>query len=397
MGDKSSQMTSFSALKPNQVPEMARLEHDAFNMPEEACIGWIERTGVENWRGLWDDKSELQGGLIRIPMGQWFGGKVVSMTGLAGVAVSTLGRGRGVGQALMRGTLEEMRAEGTGLSALYGSTTSFYRRCGYERSGSRYTVEVPLRELTCRGGPLDVRPLQEGDHAQVERLQADHVQGHGCLKRGPYLWQRVRGPRGMTAKGFGFFRGETLEGYTYLVKEPGQGFQDNTVEASDLVLTSADAVSTFLGLLAGHRAFFTTARWPSPPCSPLLMKMKEPWSYRVSLDEHWLLRIVHLPNALTQRGYPTETEQELHLYLEDPWFPENSGAWLLRVAGGVGELERGGRGEFCLGIGAFASLYSGFASPRDLALSDQLQASDASQRAAHQIFAGTAPELVDFF
>ncbi len=390
-------MTIFSPLRLDDVPAMASLEHDAFNMPEEACVGWIERTGVENWRGLWDDKSELQGGLIRIPMGQWFGGKAVSMTGLAGVAVSTLGRGRGVGKALMRGTLEEMRAEGTGLSALYGSTTSFYRRCGYERSGSRYVVEVPLRELTCRGGPLEVRPLGEADQVRVEALQAAHVRGHGCLKRGPYLWQRVRGPRGMTAKGFGFFRGETLEGYTYLVKEAGQGFQDNTVEASDLVLTTPDAVSTFLGLLAGHRAFFTTARWSSPPCSPLLMLMDEPWSYKVGLFEHWLLRVVHLPNALTQRGYPSGVVQELHLVLEDPWFPENSGAWVLRVAGGTAELEQGGRAEFKLGIGAFASLYSGFASPRDLVLSGQLEAPESALGVASEIFGGAVPELTDFF
>lgn len=390
-------MISFVPLDSSQLVRMARIEHEAFNMPEEACLRWIERTGIKEWRAVLDSRNEPQGGLIRIPMGQWYGGRVVGMTGLAGVAVSYSGRGQGVGQALMRGALEEMRGEGTALSALYGSTTSFYRRCGYERAGARHLVEIPLRELSGRGGPLDIRPLREADAPQVEALQAEHVRGQGCLLRGPYLWQRVRGPRGMTARGFGFFREGVLEGYAYLVTEAGQGFQDNTVEASDLCLTTADAVTTFLGLLAGHRAFFTTARWPSPPCSPLLLLMEEPWSYRVTLHEHWMLRIVHLSAALTERGYPEHLEEELHLRVDDPWFDANGGDWVLRVRRGKAEVHSGGKGEFRLGIGPLASLYSGFASPEVLKLSRRLEASEEAMRTAARLFGGAVPELADFF
>ena len=254
-----------------------------------------------------------------------------------------------------------------------------------------------MRELPGRRGPLQVRELSEADFPQLEALYAQHVTGQGCLRRGPYLWQRVRGPRGRKARGFGFFRGESLQGYTYLLTETGQGFQDNTVEASDLCLTTADAVATFLGLLAGHRAFFTTARWPSSACSPLLMLMEEPWSYRLRLDEHWLLRIVDLAAALTERGYPEGVSEQLHLRVEDPWFADNSGDWLLKVEQGRAELSRGGRGEFVLGIAALASLYSGFASPRALRCAGLLTAPEATEGAAWRIFGGAAPELTDFF
>ncbi len=390
-------MMSFVSLDSSQLARMARIEHEAFSMPEEACLGWIERTGIKEWRALLDSRGEPQGGLIRIPMGQWYGGRAVGMTGLAGVAVSYCGRGQGVGQALMRGALEEMRGEGTALSALYGSTTSFYRRCGYERAGARHLVEISLRELSARGGPLDIRPLREADAPEVEALQARHVRGQACLLRGPYLWQRVRGPRGMTARGFGFFREGSLEGYAYLVTESGQGFQDNTVEASDLCLTTADAVATFLGLLAGHRAFFTTARWPSPPCSPLLLLMEEPWSYKVTLHEHWMLRIVHLAGALIERGYPEHLEEELHLRVEDPWFADNSGDWVLRVRHGKTEVHPGGKGDFRIGIGPLASLYSGFASPEVLRLSRRLEAPEEAMLTAARLFGGAIPELADFF
>lgn len=366
-------------------------------MGEDVCAGWLERTGLEQWRVLLDEQDAPRGGLLRIPMGQRFGDRVVSMTGLAGVAVSLAGRGQGLGQTLMRGALSEMRDEGTALSALYGSTTSFYRRCGYQRAGARYMMEVPLRELPGRSGPLQVRELSEADFSQVEALYAQHVTGQGCLQRGPYLWQRVRGPRGMTAKGFGFYRGDRLEGYTYLLTALGQGLEDNVVEASDLCLATSDAVTTFLGLVAGHRAMYKLARWPSAACSPLMFFLEEPWSYQLRLHEHWMLRIVHLEAALTQRGYREDLREELHLRVDDPWFVSNSGDWVLQVEHGQADLRPGGRGELAVGIGALASLYSGFASPQALHCAGLLTAPEEAQRAAWRIFGGQTPELADFF
>jgi predicted acetyltransferase len=390
-------MSSYRPITSDQVPQMAALIAESFNLPQPQSQTWIERSGVENWRALFDDQSGLVGGLMRIPMAQWFGGQAVSMTGLAGVAVSPVGRGKRQGQQLIRNCLEEMWEEGTALSALYCSTTSFYRRCGYERAGCRFTAEVPVRELPSRSGPLQVRALTAEDHPQVEELQARYVQHHGALVRGPYLWVRVRGPRGMVAQGYGFFRGEQLEGYTYLIKQSGASWQDNVLEATDLVLPTPDTVASFLGLLAGHRAFFPTARWPSPPNSPLLLALPEPWQLKLSLTEQWMLRIVRLRQALSQRGYPPLLQAQLHLQVEDPWFEENAGAWVLQVEQGTANLERGGEGQLRLDIGTLAALYSGFMSAEDLALAGRLSGDAETLATASAIFGGWTPMLADFF
>jgi len=387
-------MSSYAPLPADEIALMAQLVADSFNMSEDKCELWIRRSGLENWRALKD--PTLLGGLMRIPMAQRFGGRQVSMTGLAGVAVATTGRGQRIGQRLMRESLTEMHAEGTALSALYGSTTSFYRRCGYERAGSRFLAEVPLRDLPSRSGPLEVRLLTPDHHAEVEAFQARHVTNHGSLVRGPYLWVRVRGPRGMTAQGYGFYRDNTLEGYTYLVKHQ-RTLQDNSLEATDVVLTTADALATFLGLLAAHRAFFTSACWPSPPASALLLSATEPWQFSLRLEEHWLLRIVSLEQAITQRGYPSNLSGELHLDLQDPWFPENSGRWVVRVEQGAATIEAGGRGDLNLDIGALASLYTGFLSAESLALASRAQGSREALARASAIFGGWTPELADFF
>ncbi len=389
-------MTRFAHLQESQIPTMARIVSDAFNMDEAKCALWIERSKLENWRAL-AEGEQILGGLLRFDMGQWYGGRPVGLTGLAGVAISTAGRGRRAGQELMRATLQEIRDQGTALSALYGSITPFYRRCGYERAGSRLMAEVSLRELPGRSGPLEVRDLSEGDHAEVEAFYAQHVRQHGALLRCPYLWVRVRGPRGKTAQGYGFYRDGRLEGYTYLVKELGD-FKHNTLEATDVVLTTPDAVQTFLGLLAGHRAFFTHASWPSPASSALLLQIPEIWQYGLKLEEHWMLRIVHLERALTERGYAAHLQGELHLQVEDPWFEENSGRWLVKVEGGRATVERGGDGSVGLDIGALAALYTGFMSAESLALAGRLSGASEPLALATAVFGSNGPpDLPDFF
>lgn len=387
----------YAPAHPDQLSDLGQLIADCFNTTPESSQGWIERSGLEHWRVLAElPESTPQAALLRIPMAQWFAGKAVAMTGLAGVAVSSFARGKGVGQQLMRRTLEEMREEGTALSALYGSTTSFYRRCGYERAGSRWMAEVNLKELQFRGGPLEVRPLSESSESEVETLRAREVRQSGSLVRGPYLWNRVRRPRGKAAEGYGFYEGGILRGYTYVVREP-QGFRDHVMEATDVVLTTPESVATFLGLLTGQRPFFKTARWPSPPGSALLLALTEPWQYRLQMEEHWLLRIVHLEAALSSRGYPPEVREELTLEIVDPWLAANSGPWRLSIEHGQGYVSRASSAEVCLPIGTLAPLFSGFVGARELWLTGQLQASPENLQKLERMFVAPAPELHDFF
>ena len=70
---------------------------ESFNQPPGKARPWVEASGRENWRVVVDE--EPVAGAMLIPMGQWFGGRVVGMTGLAGVVVSARARGRGVGKS----------------------------------------------------------------------------------------------------------------------------------------------------------------------------------------------------------------------------------------------------------------------------------------------------------
>ena len=84
--------------------------------------------------------------------------------------------------------------------------------------------------------------------------------------------------------------------------------------------------------------------------------------------------------------------------LEDEILTENSGAWTLRVADGRGQLEAGGEEGPRFGIGAFSSLYTGWASTHTLARTGLLTGGSPSQlRELDAAFAGPTPWMMDEF
>ena len=103
----------------------------AFGPPPAEAREWFVRGGIENAR-LARLGAKAVGGLLEIPMGQWFGGRSVPMLGLAGVAVAPEARGKRVAWALVTHALREARQRGIALSALYPATLTLYRACGYE-------------------------------------------------------------------------------------------------------------------------------------------------------------------------------------------------------------------------------------------------------------------------
>ena len=175
--------------------QIIRLESEAFGVDHEACQHWLQRGDGQGWRGIKNSQGLLQGALVRIPMAQWFCGRAVPMTGVAGVAVATEARAQGVGKKLMTGFLQELHEENVPLSTLYASTTGFYRGLGYERAGGKYDLTVMLRDLSYGSGSggATLREIDsDKERLAVEKLYKSHVNWHGSLIRDPYMWDRVR-------------------------------------------------------------------------------------------------------------------------------------------------------------------------------------------------------------
>ena len=187
---------------------LAAAKAQSFNSSIEGIQAWWDKAGTENLRVVRAGETTV-GGLVLIPMGQFFGGESLETHGVAGVAVAPEARGRGIARFLMREALREMRARGVPLSTLYASTVPLYDSLGYGRAGEIKTARVYARDLPRRRGPGTVRAIVDADAAAVEeayRRFAVAFDGH--LDRGPYAWNRIRKPRTRIARGY-LIEGET--------------------------------------------------------------------------------------------------------------------------------------------------------------------------------------------
>lgn len=341
-------------------------------------------------------RGGIGGGLLEVPMGQWFGGRRVPLLGIAGVVIAPEARGGGVALGLMRSTLRAARERGFCLSVLYPSTYALYRKAGYELAGSHCRFSLSLRQLPRVARPLAVDNLGEGASADVEALYTEVARHRtGYLDRGPYVWARVRNPEREPARGFAVMGPRGLDGYAYVKAASPQRVPFELI-VSDWVARSPDAFQTLLGFLADHSTTAERARFYGGPADARLLGLPER-VVNVAVEEYWMLRVVDVRGALLARGYPA-LDAAIDLEIEDPLLPENSACHGLRVEGGVARIEdRGAQVSAQLSVSALAALYTGFLSPRELMVAGQLSADERGLAVLSSLFAGPAPGLADFF
>ncbi len=358
---------------------------------------WFERAGPENLRIL-RVGGRLAAGLALVPMGQWFGGRSVSIAGIAGVMVDGAHRNAGLGRALMTHAMRELHQRRIPLATLYPATPAFYRAVGFETAGLRHRFRVPTTmDLAAKSGAA-VRPLTPDDEPAVEQTYRRRARlTSGWLDRGDYIWYRVRSPAGRPARGFGVEVDGALEGYAYGVEtrvDPRSDFFE--LHLSDLVATTRQSALALLGWLRGHRSMADTYQWHGELAGPVPGLLPDR-RVEATVTDQWMIRVTDVEAALADRGYPRGIEAELHLEVQDDLLAGNRGRWLLRVADGRGTMERGGEGDLRIHAPALASLYTGFRSAEVLAVMGEADGTPASLATASALFAGPAPSMPDSY
>ncbi len=367
----------------------------AFCRPAEDMHKSIGQAGHENVR-LLHRGADLVAGLMIIPMGQWFGGRSVPTAGIAGVAVTPHERGRGVARDLMANTLREMRERGCPLSTLFPATVTLYRRCGYEIAGGYYSAEVDPSLVGVINRTADLQPITAETENGIESLYRRHAAARtGYLDRGPYIWRRVRRWRGETVRGVAVTEGATMTGYAYYFQKAADE-HSQSIEFTDLVATTPNAGRRLLTFIADHRSLVKTVTWRCPAADPLFHLLPER-PCKLSLEIYWMLRILDVAKALTARGYPAGLEAEVHFEIADDLIEDNGGRFVLAVAGGEGQVHRGGDGRLKLDIRGLAALYSGHLTVEQLCAAGYLEGEAEHATVASAVFAGPAPAMTDPF
>lgn len=366
---------------------------DSFLMPLGLETTFLKLLGWEGVRTI-ERRGELLGGLVLLPLGQWFGGRSVSMAGIGSVAIVPHARGDGAAAFLMQSVLAEAHDRGFALSTLYPATQRLYRQVGYEQAGAHGLWEVALSSIGRSDDLLSVRPIDAtGDRphlAALYRRQAPRE--NGWIDRSDALWQfalTTELTQPVTVYQLG-----ADEGYIAL-KTSRQGDR-GVITIRDWVVLSPAAERTTWQLLAGYRSQVDAVRWHGPAIDPRCLRLPEQTARLVSC-QNWMIRIVNLEAAITQRGYPATLTAELHLRVNDPLLPQNAGNWVVSVGGGRGSIAQGGRGDLAIGIDGLGPLYTGHLSAEQLQRSGKLDGSAEAIAIATQLFSGSAPWMADFF
>jgi predicted acetyltransferase len=379
----------------SEVQALSQISGWAFGFPPEDCPAWLERAGYDNLRVAWID-GEIVGSLVQVPMGQWFGGRSVPMVGIAGVAVAPEHRGRGAAQALMQASIAELALQGVELSALFPATQTLYRGVGYEQAGTRFELSLRPADLPAFERDPAVLAIDEIDPEIVERVYTMHARrSDGFLDRKQYIWERIRAARDTKPRAYGVVFEGALEGYLYIRQRHTRAARYD-LTLSDLVALTPRAARRLLGFIADHRTLADSAVWFGGPADAMLAILPEQ-SYRVTLKDQWMLRIVSVPGALAARGWPPGISTGIELEIVDEQINENAGRWSLEVADGRANIRRGGRGSLRLGVRGLAALYTGYLDPFALRRAGLADGDERMLGRARSLFSGPAPTMPDSF
>lgn len=380
------------------LPEITRIVVHAFAGTPEGVQEWLKSAGHEHLRILrTPEPGPSPACLLRIPMGQFFGGRSVPMLGIAGVGVAPESRGRGHAKRLMEEAVREAARDGFALSALYPSTQTLYRSVGFEQAGHRMLARIPLAELDTPEREGRIVSLGDGDWPAVKSCYAAYAQQFdGMVDRGPYVWGRVAKWQDQKFIGFGLRNAAGgLDGYVFLAQKRKETSRQE-IAVQDLAFLSPAAGRRLLSFLGEFGTMGDDAVFAAGPAHPALMLLPRQ-KYKLDFQYYWMLRIVDVAAALSARGYPPSVRGELELDIADSVVPANAGNWVLSVRDGRGEAVRGGGGRIRIDIRGLAALYTGHLSAPALALAGLASGEAEALAAAAGVFGAGTPWMTDFF
>jgi predicted acetyltransferase len=295
------------------------------------------------WGGF-DESQRLVAKATDLLHDQWWGGRVVPASGVAGVATEPEQRGRGVTTSVMTALLEGARERGAVVAALFCTSTAVYRSLGFEACGVMREVDVPTALLPRAAAPAGVRlrPAEAGDLTAVRGVYDEIARtGNGMLARRGGLFSDP--PDATLPDGIdGITLAEDATGALvgYASWQRGRGYDDSSViTVPDCLALTGDAAGALLATLGGWVSVAPTVRFRLPAWADAVtarLPLERAREHRVDV---WMHRPLDVARAVAARGWPTGVAGSVEFRLVDPLLTGNDGAWRLTLAGGSGRLE----------------------------------------------------------
>jgi predicted acetyltransferase len=299
--------------------------------------------------------GQIVASLVLYPLTAWVRGQRLALAGVGSVAVSPEHRRRGVGEALMRSVLRELRHTGRALSALYPFRGSYYRKLGYGVIERVHTLAITPGNLPASEDARQVRRLMLPDRPAVEALyERVGSQGHFALARSPEWWEkRLWTYPGDWVVYEGKRRGQ-IEGYLYYEVDTTHGPFKLALTLSEFVAATPAAHRALVGHLASLADQVQEIQFAAPADGAWLERLRTAENLHPAAEislfadtggvaNGLMLRVTDVKLALEAFPVSPAARGEVVLDVDDPVLPAN--ARPIRVGARDGRLKTGVEGK----------------------------------------------------
>lgn len=325
----------------------------------------------------------------------WLGGRRVACQHVRGVAVAPEDRGRGAATALLRAVARRAADARAGLSLLFPSVDTLYRRLGWEHAGDYAWWRLACRAAAGVRGPALRRLEPDRDWPAVRDCHQRFGAANPALAvRDEERWLRLGEAR------FGWVRDAGaghLDAYVLIDHERKPDDWRHRLALRDWAATSPEGLAAVVALLGRHGTTAADATFHGAIPHPFQLLLAEQ-ELTLEAHFHWMARPGDLPAAVAARGFPAPVRTEVTVEIADDVLEDRAGTWRLSVADGRGALHPAdGPPTARLAATAVGPLLTGHRSAHQLALAGRIDGDDATLSALSAAFAGPRPHLTDFF
>jgi predicted acetyltransferase len=342
------------------LPAILTLRNRSFGPLRTDEQTWWRQVADETLGGRWlvviDESDAIVGaGRVRAYEQAW-GGRLLPMGGIAGVYVEPAARGRGVATLLTGALIERMGELGDVVSCLFPTTTSLYRRSGFEVGGvqTRMTYAAPLlRDLARSSSGLALRAAMPGDaarlHAMTREAQVRHTQSgpmvpseaafRSMLERADLICYIAGGSNDAVDAADSVDAGAVANADG--ARDAGfvvYDLSDEVVTVEHLVADTADAALALWGVVASGSSAAPTVHTYLDPRDPVALQLPGLPAAEVR-QVPWMARVIDLAEAVAGRGFAPGLTASADLVVIDTQAAGNSGWWRVSVDRGWGTAE----------------------------------------------------------
>ena len=280
---------------------------------------------------------------LAIPGGQ------LPCAGVTWIGVLPTHRRRGILRDFMRRQLDDIRAWGEPIAALWASEASIYGRFGYGLAAPGLLAKSDPARFSLKGDRASNVAFRMTDAEEAWSLfppvyDAVRAGRSGLLSRSEAWWKerRLSDPkerRGGASQKF-YVVAEvdgTPQGYAmYRVKSEWQdGFARGEVRVTEAFATSAAVELELWRYLHAVDLIVKVEVFSLDPASPLVLNVRDPRALGLRLGDALWLRLVDLDAALQARSY--KPGESVVLEVTDELCPWNAGRY--RIGGDAGRTE----------------------------------------------------------